>query len=139
MSAHARAMESDAYWRQYEIKIAFDKPTEVVGTVEALRETRGKPSDPWTPRLAIRRDDGVLVIVDAYPTRLLAELVLAKPFIGDRIRIRYLGEEAKAPAGMNPVKRFTVEVKRQEAPGPRGGTDEDIRGGASENAPGTGS
>lgn len=136
MSEHARVMHSDGYWRQYEIKIAFDKPTEVVGVVEALRETRNKPSDPWTPRLAIRQDDGILVIVDAYPTRLLAELVLARPAVGDRVRIRYLGEDTKAAPGLNPVKRFAVDVKRAAPPGPGDGTD--VRGSASDNATGAG-
>ena len=119
MSRHAEEMDAAAYWRAYEVKIAWDQPREVKGTVEALRETRAKVTDPWTPRLAIRQDDGVLVIVDAYQQRLLAELVLAKPAVGDRIRIRYLGEDARSAPGMNPVKRFTVEVRRPtDSPAP---------------------
>lgn len=110
---HAEMMEAAGYWRAHEIKIAWEKPIQVVGTVEALRETRVKPTDPWTPRLAIRQNDGVLVIVDAYQQRLLAELVLAKPAVGDRIRIRYLGEDERSAPGMSPVKRFTVEVRRE--------------------------
>ena len=111
--SHADAMDAAAYWRAYEVKIAWERPMEVVGTVEALRETRAKVSDPWTPRLAIRQDDGVLVIVDAYCQRLLAELVLAAPAVGDRIRIRYLGEDKRSAPGMNPVKRFSVQVRRE--------------------------
>lgn len=136
VNEHARVMDGDGYWRQYEIKIPFDRPCEVVGTVEGLRETRAKPADPWTPRLAVRQDDGVLVIVDAYPTRLLAELVLNKPFVGDRVRIRYLGEDKKAAPGLNPVKRFTVEVKRagsSQPPGDGTGPSGEVR---TENAPG---
>lgn len=118
MSRHAHEMDAVAFWRAYEIKIAWEKPIEVKGTVEALRETRAKVSDPWTPRLAIRQDDGVLVIVDAYQQRLLAELVLAQPAVGDRIRIRYLGEDKKAAPGMNPVKRFSVQVRSQDSQPP---------------------
>lgn len=113
---HADAMDAKQYWAAYEVRAAWEKPpTEIVGTVEALRETRAKPSDPWTPRIAVRLDDGVLVIVDAYQQRLLAELVLAAPAVGDRIRIRYLGEDKKSAPGMNPVKRFSVEVRRGAA------------------------
>lgn len=130
---HVEDMDAVAYWRAYEVKIAWEKPTEVVGTLEALRETRPKASDPWTPRLAIRQDDGILVIVDAYQQRLLAELVLAKPAVGDRIRIRYLGEDKKAAPGMNPVKRFSVQVRPgSQAPGRADGTSGET---TSENAP----
>lgn len=139
VSEHARLMESAGYWQQFEIKVVFEKPLEIVGVIEALRETRAKASDPWTPRLAIRQDDGVLVIVDAYPTRLAAELVLAKPYIGDRVRIRYLGEEEKSAPGMSPAKRFTVDVKRangSQPPGrPPGEASGEVPG---ENDPGAG-
>lgn len=140
MSRHADAMDAAAYWAQYEVKIAWDSPKEIVGTVEALRETRAKASDPWTPRLAVRQDDGVLVIVDAYQQRLLAELVLAKPVVGDRIKIRYLGEDAKSAPGMNPVKRFNVRVQRAGSPSqerPENPTSGEVKS-VSENEPGAG-
>jgi hypothetical protein len=134
VSRHADAMDADAYWRAYEVKIAWEKPMEVIGTVEALKETRAKPGDPWTPRLAIRQDDGILVIVDAYQQRLLAELVLARPAVGDRIRIRYHGEDKRSAPGMNPVKRFSVQVRREgsQTPERADGTSGET---ASENAP----
>lgn len=132
MSRHAEEMDAVAYWRAYEVKIAWEKPGEVIGTVEALRETRAKVSDPWTPRLVIRQDDGQQVIVEAYQQRLLAELVLAKPAVGDRIRIRYLGEDKSAAPGMSPVKRFAVSVRRADSQPPDGTEKPDE---ASENAP----
>lgn len=123
MIRHANEMDAVAYWRNFEIKMAWDKPNqEVLGTVEALTETRNKVTDPWTPRLAIRRqEDGVLVIIDAYQQRLLAELVLAKPVVGETIWIKYLGEDERAAPGKNPVKRFKVKIDRDSSQ-PPGGT-----------------
>ncbi len=121
MTGHADAIDAVAYWRAYEVKMAWEKPgQEILGTIEALRETRAKPSDPWTPRLAVRLADGVLVIVDAYQQRLLAELVLAAPAVGDRIWIKYLGEDTRAAPGMSPVKRFKVKVQAADSQPPDG-------------------
>lgn len=131
--SHAEQMDAAAYWRAYEVKASWEKPTEIVGIVEALRETRAKVTDPWTPRLAIRQDDGILIIVDAYQQRLLAELVLAAPAVGDRIRIRYLGEDKSSAPGMSPVKRFSVRVRPSQPLGrPLGEASGEVAG---ENAP----
>lgn len=125
MMGHAEQMDASAYWRNYEVKASWEKPDTVLqGTVEALRETRSLPSESWKPRLIIRRHpDAVLVTVDAYQERLLAELVLHKPMVGDKIRITYLGPDKRSPAGRDPVKRFRVEVWPQNPQPPVDGTE----------------
>lgn len=106
---HSAAMDAAGFWRQFPATVAFVEPTVIVGTVEALNEI--KVRDEYLPKLRIRQDDGVVVIVTAGQARLLAELVRLKPAVGDRITITYIGEAGRAAPGMNRTKEFTVEVQ----------------------------
>lgn len=122
-----RAFDAVAYWRQYEVTRDFagkpypDPAGHVKGTIEALREAKNTDG-AWVPRLAIRQDDGILVLVTAHQSRLLAELVLSGPAVGDRIEIRYLGPDDRAAPGMSPTKRFAV---RSYTPGEEGQATDD--------------
>ncbi len=109
-SRHAAAMDATNFWRQFPATVAFVEPRTVAGTLEALNEV--KVREEYLPKLRIRQDDGVVVIVTAGQARLLAELVELKPAVGDRITITYIGEAGRAAPGMNRTKEFTVEVER---------------------------
>lgn len=115
MTDHAAEMHAAGYWRQFTATMDFLEPGEtVVGTIEHLGEV--KTRDGWLPRLHIRQDDGVLVYVNCGPKRLIAELIRLQPKVGDRIKIRYLGDEERSAPGMNPVRRFAVAVRPAGAP-----------------------
>lgn len=113
-SRHADLMHATEFWRQFPATIAFVEPIQIEGTLEELREV--KLRDEYLPKLHIRQDDGVLVIVTAGQARLLAELVRLKPVKGDRITITYTGEASRAAPGMNRTKEFTVVVKPRQPP-----------------------
>jgi hypothetical protein len=109
---HERAAQQ--YWLQFNSTLDFLEPgDEVVGVLEGLYEV--KLQGEYVPRLKIRRDDGQGVFVIAGQKRLLAELVRHRPVVGDRIRIRYVGEEKAAP-GMSPTKLFLVAVNKPGSP-----------------------
>lgn len=115
---HAAAMDANAYWHQFPITIDWTVEGQtIIGTIEHLGETKHR--DEWSPRIHIRQDDGILAIVTAYQTRLLSELVRLAPKVGDRIRIRYLGDNDKTAPGMAPTKQFAVALK------PAGTTDQE--------------
>lgn len=136
------------FWRQFEVPVDYSAPWKLKGTVEALRETKNHAGE-WVPRLGIRgelvapgdefKGDLRLLIVTAHPSRLAAELSLACPALGDRIWIEYLGEDEKAPPGMNRTKRFAVETRPPgppPPPGPRGTSGNET---PTENSAGAGS
>lgn len=107
---HAATMDAVAYWKQF--PVTWD-PSEagdyVWGIVEHLGEV--KIRDEWIPEIRIRTGDGVLVKVLASQKRLLAQLVELKPRVGDRIKIRYDGEDQRSAPGMRPTQRWTVGVR----------------------------
>lgn len=90
------------------------------------------------PVLHIKEPTGMVRIVRITQVRLHEQLVDLDPDLGDRLWIRYDGEEDKAMKGHNRAKKFTVEIRRAKDPDPSGGTDNGIRGGASENVTGVG-
>lgn len=138
MTVDKRTADMDAhhYWRQFPIRVYWDTPKEIVGTVLHLGEQRAK--DGYLSVLTLQLEDGTRVEMLVTQTRLLAELVDKKPAVGDKVKITYTGEAAKAAPGMNPSKEFTVVVKRASPlPGAR---TETARGSAdSENGPRAGS
>jgi hypothetical protein len=137
MSRHADAMDAAAYWRGFPVTAHFTEPCEIVGTLIELAEHRTR--DEVIPKLRIQQDDGVIVIVIAGPTRLQSELVRHAPAVGDKVKIVYTGEAAKAAPGMNPTKEFTVAVRRKGSQ-PRAGAEPDsgeVAG--SDTEPGAGS
>jgi len=107
-SRHAAALDAAGFWRQFPATVSFVDPIRIAGVIESLNEV--KIRDEYLPKLRIRQDDGVLVIVTAGQARLLAELVRLKPAVGDRITIDYRGEADRAAPGMNRTKEFTVTV-----------------------------
>lgn len=111
---HARSMDAYHYWRQFPVRIYWDSPKTIIGTVIDLAEQRAK--DGILPLLILQLEDGTRAEILVTQTRLTAELVDKAPAKGDRVKIVYSGEAKRALAGMNPAKEFTVEVRR---PGPR--------------------
>jgi hypothetical protein len=102
------------YWSQFIATASFLEPCEITGILEGLETF--KSSDGPAPQLLIRTPIGGLVKVNVVQEQLLYKLQLEAPEVGDRIRIRYLGEAEKAAPGMSPTKRFSVEVRRAEKP-----------------------
>lgn len=130
---HAAAMDAYHYWRQFRIRVYWDTPKEIVGTVVHLGEQKAK--DGYIPVVKLQLEDGTRAEILITQTRLLAELADKKPGVGDKIKITYIGEAAKAAPGMNPTKEFTVVVKRQGSR-PEARTDQATSGSApSENEP----
>lgn len=127
-------------WTMVRATASWLEPCEVVGQVveiDPLTVTDGE-----TRTLVVRLDNGALITVNAVQEQLRFKLALANPEPGDRIRIRYLGEAAKAMPGMSPTKRFDVKVRRAE-PGPGDGTGNPSEslgevGEEPENVPGAG-
>lgn len=64
------------------------------------------------PVLHIQTADGMVRIVRITQVRLHERLVELNPDIGDRLWIRYDGEEEKAMKGHSKAKMFTVEIRR---------------------------
>jgi hypothetical protein len=137
-SRHAEAMDADAFWRQFVVAFYFETPgDELVGTLVKYRAEG--PRDEAVPCFRVQRPDGRVVEVTAHQERLKVELVKAAPAIGDRVKIVYTGEAAKAAPGMNKAKLFTVEVRRQGSQPPgRPGSEASGEVGP-ENGPGAGS
>lgn len=125
----------DKYWTQFMHTVFWDRTPRVEGVLEA-RASEGPKDDPY-PVLVLRTKNGYKLKINVTQTRLLSELVRQRPEIGDHLEIVFDGLAPKAPPGMSPAKEFTVHVT-PKAPGPRSGTDQGIRGSASENVPGTG-
>lgn len=138
MSRHVDLMDADGFWRQYPVPISFDQPCEVTGAVLELLEYKN-PAGERFPKLRILRDDQTVAIVICSQARLLALLCEAKPAVGDRVRIRYIGEGERAAFGLNKTKEFTVDVRRKGSRSqqrPDSETSGEVT--ASENAVGTG-
>lgn len=74
------------------------------------------------PVLHVQTADGMVRIVRVTQVRLHERLVELNPDIGDRLWIRYDGEEDKAMKGHSKAKRFTVEVRRQDSQPPDNAT-----------------
>lgn len=126
--------DAQAYWARFVATAYFTEPMTIVGTVESLGDQMVRPGE-YVPEVLIRLDDGSLVKVTAHQVRLVNELLRTKPVVGDRIRIRYLGEAPKAPPGLHPAKEFLVEVRRP----PSSPNRPDAKNGeVSENDEGTG-
>lgn len=135
MSRHAELSDAAAFWRQYPIPIAFDEPgTEVAGALIEYQDYKN-PAGEHYPKLRIQRRDGSVAIVIASQARLLAALYEHQPAVGDRIRIKYIGESDRAAFGLNKTKEFEVEVYRKGSRSPAG-TEKPAE--ASENGPETG-
>lgn len=132
-SRHAELMDAIAFWRQFVVAFYFETPgDELAGALIKYRADGNR--DDAVPCLRIQRKDGRVFEVTAHQERLKALLAEAAPAVGDRIKIVYTGEAAKAAPGMNKAKLFTVEVRRPGSP-PEAGT-EAVRGSAgSENEP----
>lgn len=130
---HAATMDAHHYWRQFPVRVYWDTPKEIVGTVKTLGEQKTK--DGYLPVVALVLDDGTVAELLVSQTRLIAELVDKAPAVGDRLKITYTGEAGRAAPGMNPTKEFAVAVKRQGS-GPRPGAEKDLgEVPASENGP----
>lgn len=93
------------------------------------------------PVLHIREAQGLVRIIRVTQAVLHERLVDLWPELGDRIWIRYDGEDpATKRPGMSAVKLWHVEIRRADKdPVPGDGTDHGIRGSASENVSGGGS
>lgn len=122
MNRHAAVMDAAGFWRQFVIAFYFETPgDELAGTLVKYRADGSR--DDAVPCLRIQKKDGRVYEVTASQERLKKLLAEAEPAIGDGVRIVYTGEAAKAAAGMNKAKLFTVEVRRagsqsQGRPGP---------------------
>lgn len=135
MDARTAQMDAHHYWRQFPVRIYWDTPKRIEGTVTRLGEE--KTRDGLLPLLVVQLADGTVAEILVSQARLTAELVTQRPAVGDRIRITYTGEAAKAAPGMNPAKEFTVEVRRPGTQTPD--RTDSVRGSAaSENDPGSG-
>lgn len=135
---HADQMDAYQYWRQFPVRVYWDTPKQVEGTVVRLGEE--KTRDGILPLLVVRLADGTVAEILVSQARLTAELVAQKPAVGDRIRITYTGEASKAAPGMNPTKEFAVAVRRHGTPSqdrPAAKTPA-ASAPAAENGPGTG-
>lgn len=122
------------YWKRWPVPFTFTAAgDEATGTIVGLGDLKEK----W-PELHIRQADGLVRVVRVTQVRLhelLGELI---PCVGDRVRIRYIGDAPKAAPGMSPVKEFTVEIRRQD-PQSQGRPDENPgENGKSENVLETG-
>lgn len=142
MTRHADLMDAHAYWRQFPVRIYWDTPKTVVGTVVRLDEQRAK--DGALPVVVLQLDDGTVAEILVTQARLTAELVAKEPAVGDRVKIDYTGEAARAAPGMSPTKEFTVVVRRKGSQSGAGaGPSSSVRGSAaaegSVNEPRTGS
>jgi hypothetical protein len=104
-------MDADGFWRQFVVAFYFDKPgDEIAGhLVKHWPEGRG---DDAVPAIRIQTEDGRRFDVTAHQERLKAELVKARPVVGDQIVIRYEGDAERAVRGMNKAKLFSVVVTR---------------------------
>lgn len=85
--------------------------------IEAGDEIKGTlvawdPLSEKYPVLHIQTADGMVRIVRITQVRLHEQLVDLNPDLGDRLWIRYEGEEDKAMKGHSKAKRFTVEIRR---------------------------
>lgn len=96
----------------------------------------GLEVEPTFVRLHLRTPDGKVRVVNVTQSRLKERLLGDHdPELGDRIRIRRLEDAEESAPRMKPAKRFKVAVTR---PGSSDGTDQGIRGSASENVAGAG-
>jgi hypothetical protein len=104
-------MDAAGFWRQFVTAFYFENPgDEIKGTLVKYRaDGRG---DDAVPCVTIQTATGRRHEVTAHQERLKALLQAAEPAVGDRIRIVYDGEAAKAAPGFNRAKLFTVEVRR---------------------------
>jgi hypothetical protein len=130
-------MDADGFWRQYPVPISFEAPCEIVGTLLEHQDYKN-PAGEHFPKLRIQLDDGRVAIIIASQARLLAALCEQKPAVGDRVRIRYMGEGERAAFGLNKTKEFTVEVRRQGSQSEERPDGISGRKGTSENVPQTG-
>lgn len=101
------------YWRRWPVTVSWAEPCEVVGTLMGL----GDPKEKF-PQMHIRTPQGLVVTINVVQARLHELLAQAAPNVGDKIRVRYLGEASKAAPGLSPTKQFTVEVWPQKNPRP---------------------
>jgi hypothetical protein len=124
---------TDRYWQQFVHTVSFLEPMKVEGEL-IVRDQDGPRDDPF-PVLILQLRTGYKAKVNVTQTRLLAELVRARPNIGDHLEIVYHGPAPKAAPGLSPVKEFTVHVTRKGSP-PPDGTEKPPR--ASENVKGAG-
>jgi hypothetical protein len=114
---HAALMEAVGYWRQFDVTWDPDREgEEVIGTIENLGEESYR--EVRHPKLKIRGDDGEVTYVVASQKRLKAKLRALRPKVGDRIRIRYDGQDPTSAPGMHPTQRFSVALAKAKAPGP---------------------
>lgn len=97
---------STEYWRKWPVPLTFTKPGD-----EAVGEIVAMIPDGKTPELHLRQADGIVRVLRVTQARLHELLGEAVPCLGDRIRVRYIGD-GKAMPGMSPAKEFTVEIRR---------------------------
>lgn len=114
---HAAMSDAVAFWRQF--TVTWDPQDEgdtVEGVVVALLEFRVRGSDS-IPKLKLRADSGDTYYVLASQKRLLAKLHEARVAVGDKVKIRYDGEDSRSAQGMSPTQKFTVWVVRPRPTG----------------------
>lgn len=97
------------YFKRWPIPKTF---TEVGDEVKGELVAYDAMSEKY-PVIHVKTAGGMVRIVRITQARLLERIAELNPNIGDRILIRYEGEAKKAAPGMNRVKEFTVEVRRQ--------------------------
>lgn len=111
-----RDNDGPGYWRQFEVVATFDTAGDTVEGVIIEMGLHKFPNEPVpVPKLKIQTDDGRVIRVVVTNERLLSALSEALPVRGDRIRIRYTGDAARAARGMSPAKLFAVAVQRPKA------------------------
>lgn len=92
--------------------IKWDQPGKtIVGTVTSKSvgtDLQGQPC----PQLGIRTDDGDDHTLSASQAALKSMILEAAPNVGDRIAVKYVGDEKRD--GGKTLKRFEVQVKAAE-------------------------
>ena len=136
MTPHAEAMDGYSYWRQFPVRIYWDAPKQVEGTITRLAEE--KTRDGLLPLVALQLSDGTIAEILVSQARLTAAFVEQRPAVGDKVRITYSGEASKAAPGMNPTKEFTLQVRRQGSQSPGRTAETSGKKDSTENVSGTG-
>lgn len=96
------------YLRRWPAPKTFTEPgDEIRGTLIGW-----DPLSEKYPVIHIQTADGMVRIVRVTQVRLHEQLAELDPDVGDRLLIRYDGEEEKAMKGHNKAKKFTVEIRR---------------------------
>lgn len=114
-------LDAAEFWRQFVVAFYFDSPGDSIAgeLVRFWQEGRGEAA---VPALRLQTADGRRFDVTAHQERLKAELVKARPVVGDWLTLTYRADAERAAPGMSPAKLFAVEVVgHAPRPGTAGG------------------